>query len=56
MRTSIVKGKDTIEEFKTRIHFPDSVTANERAWLMEQLKEMVKADVAKLFKKLMDGR
>jgi hypothetical protein len=44
------------EKLKTQIHFPPSFTDVEREWLMKNLREMVKADIAYLFNMIMDSR
>jgi hypothetical protein len=48
--------KAEYETIKTRVHFPPSFNAVEREWMVEQLVEMFKEDVAIVFNLVIDSR
>jgi hypothetical protein len=56
MHDNYTPHHDQYEVLKTRVHFTPTFTQDERDWLMEQLREMVKEDVAFLFQTIMESR
>jgi hypothetical protein len=50
------QGKNITEPLNMKIHFPDSITAEEREWLMEQLREMTRENAVELFQMIMSAK
>jgi hypothetical protein len=50
------QGKDITIEFKVRLHFPFSVSQQERAWLESNLRKQIADDAQVLFEKILHRR